>query len=547
MNPNSSHENERTTALVKRTLPFNAAVWLIPILALLTGAWLLFQHIRHTGPEITLYMKDADGIEVNTTVIKVLNVSVGKVTAIKISPDEKGVQIKAQLTADVKNMMREDTRFWIVKPRIDQSGITGLNTLVSGSYIAFTPGHSSKTAESFKVADLPPASAIGQTGIRLKLKGHSDKLLSPGSPLLYGDISAGQVEKAFFDPKDNSVHYQIYVNSPYDSLIGSKVKFWLQTGVQVTATGGGVHIDSAPIPALLSGAIVFKTTTEGKGAPIDTNTVFTLYNSQQELENQPSHRAQYYVTFFKQTVRGLNVGAPVEYHGINIGSVADVPYFAPNDSHRLFEHGWVPIRLRLEPARMEINATQQNDNVWQQQIKQALNRGLTASLENDNIITGNQYISLTEAPASTPKLKPMTTYQNYPVIASRNSGLDEIQHQLTDFLTKLNALPLNQTVSELNGTLAQLKTTLKHVDNIMAQDKTQQLPAEINRTLQQLQHTLQGVSPASPMYAHIQQTLQSIDQTLKAAQPTLQTLKQQPNALIFNRRGHDPIPQGAHQ
>lgn len=547
MNPNPSHENKRRTALIKRTLPFNAAVWFIPILAFLTGVWLFIQHVRHTGPEITLYMKDADGIEVNTTVIKVLNVSVGKVRAITISPDEKGVQIKAQLTADVKNMMREDTKFWIVKPRIDQSGITGLNTLVSGSYIAFTPGHSHKSANSFNVTDLPPASAIGQTGIRLKLKGHSDKLLSPGSPLLYGDISAGQVEKAYFDPKDNSVHYQIYVNSPYDSLIGNKVKFWLQTGIQVTATGGGVHIDSAPLPALLSGAIVFKTTAEGKGDPVDNNAVFTLFNSQQELDNQPSPRAQYYVTFFKQTVRGLHVGAPVEYHGINIGSVADVPYFAPNDSHQLFNHGWVPVRLRLEPARMEINASQQNDAVWLQQIKQALNRGLTASLESDNIVTGNQYISLTEVANSTATLKPIVTYQNYPVIASRSSGLDEIQHQLSDFLAKLNALPLNQSVKELNSTLTQLKTTLHHADQLLAQDKTQQLPAEINQTLQQLQQTLQGISPTSPMYDHIQQTLQSIDQTLKTAQPTLQTLKQQPNALIFNRRGHDPIPRGAHQ
>ena len=543
---NQINDNEQT-AIVKRTMPFNAMVWIIPILAFLTGAWLLFQHIRHTGPEITLLMKDAEGLEVNTTAIKVLNVTVGKVTSIKISPNEKGVKIKAQLTADVRNMMREDTRFWIVKPRIDQSGITGLNTLVSGSYIAFTPGHSKKSADSFVVDDLPPASAIGQSGIRLRLKGHSDKLLSPGSPLLYGDISAGQVEKAYFDPKSNSVHYQIYVNSPYDSLIGTKVKFWLQTGVQVTATGGGVHIDSAPIPALLSGAIVFKTTKEGKGAPITNDAEFTLYNSQSELDSQPSERAQYFVTFFRQSIRGLSVGAPVEYQGINIGSVADVPYFGLNDSHHLFSNGWIPVRLRLEPAKMEINASKQSDQFWHQQIVQALNKGLTASLENDNLLTGNQYISLAKATPGTPTLKPMSTYQNYTVIASRSSGLEEIQNQLSDFLAKLNKLPLNQSVTELNQTLNQLKTTLAQANKLLAQDQTQQLPAEINQTLKQLQQTLQGISPSSAMYGNIQNTLQSIDHTLKAAEPTLQTLRQQPNALIFNRKGNDPIPQGANQ
>ena len=164
----SDNQTPQATATVKRNPPFNVLVWIIPVLALLTGAWLLFQHLRHTGPEITLYIKDADGLEINTTTIKVMNVTVGKVTAIRISPD--GVQIKAQMTADVKNMLRKDTQFWIVKPRIDQSGITGLNTLVSGSYIAFTPGHSKERAETFTVADLPPVTAISQSGMRLRLK-----------------------------------------------------------------------------------------------------------------------------------------------------------------------------------------------------------------------------------------------------------------------------------------------------------------------------------------------------------------------------------------
>ncbi|KDN15343.1 paraquat-inducible protein B [Snodgrassella communis] len=541
----TENETTHTTATVKHTPPFNVLVWSIPVLALLTGAWLFIQHLRHTGPEITLYLNDADGIEINTTAIKVLNVTVGKVTSISINPDEKGVQIKAQMSADVKDMLRKDTQFWIVKPRIDQSGITGLNTLVSGSYIAFTPGHSKEKAETFTVGDLPPVSAISQSGIRLRLKGHSDKLLTPGSPVLYGDISAGQIEKAYFDPKDNSVHYQVYINSPYDSLIGDKVKFWLQSGLQVTASGGGVHIDSAPLPALLSGAIVFKTMFEGKGKPVANNTEFTLYNSARELNNQPSTRTQYYVAFFQQSVRGLSVGAPVEYLGINIGSVADVPYFAMNDSHKLFQHGWIPVRLRIEPGRMEINASRQDDKIWQQQIQQALNKGLSASLEKDNLLTGNQYISLTQAKSGESLLKPITHYQGYTVIGTRHTGLDMIQDQLSALLAKLNNLPIEHSMQQLDGTLAQLKTTLASADRLLAQNKTQQLPAELNATLKELRTTLQGVSSTSPLYGDIQQTLKNIDNTLKEAQPTLKTLKQQPNALIFNRHGHDPEPQGA--
>lgn len=532
-------------ARVAKTNPFNSVVWLIPLLALLTCAWLLFQHIRNTGPEITLYMKNADGIEVNNTVIKVLNVTVGKVTAVKLRNDEKGVEITAQLSADVKNMMREDTHFWIVEPRIGQSGITGLNTLVSGSYIAFTPGHSNKIASSFQVADIPPASAIGQNGLRLRLKGHSNKLLAAGSPVMYGDINVGQIEKADFDPKDKTVHYQIYINSPSDQLVGKNVQFWLQTGLRIEASGGGVHIDAAPMPALLSGAIIFKEPATGKGQPVANNTEFNLYNSYTDLQSNPSKRALYYVVFFKQSVRGLGVGAPVEYQGINIGSVVNVPYFAHNDSHNLFRNGWIPVRLSIEPSRMEINASPQDSNVWREQIQAALNQGLTASLESDNLLTGNMYVRLGRSASNTALLRPVNTYHGDTVIASRTGGLEQIQDRLADLLDKFNKLPLERSVNELNGTLAQLKTTLATANRLLAQDKTQKLPGELTETLRSLRQTLQGVSPKSPLYGDIQDTLHSIDKTLKNAQPTLRTLKQQPNALIFDRKGQDPIPKGA--
>ena len=540
-----SHPETAPKATVKTTTPFSSVVWLIPLLALLTGAWLLFQHIRNTGPEITLYMNNADGIEINNTVIKVLNVTVGKVTAIKIRANEQGVAITAQLNADVKDMIRKDTQFWVVKPRIDQSGITGLNTLVSGSYIAFTPGHSQETADTFQVADLPPASAIGQNGLRLRLIGSSDKLLVAGSPVLYGDISVGQIEKADFNPTNKTVHYQIYINSPYNQLVGKNVQFWLQTGLRIEASGGGVHIDSAPIPALLSGAIVFKEPAAGKGSAVSSDAEFTLYNSYVDLQSQPSTRALYYVAFFKQSVRGLRSGAPVEYQGINIGSVADVPYFAHNDSHQLFSKGWIPVRIRIEPSRMEINANPQDDAIWRRDIQAALIAGLSASLESDNLITGNLYVQLAQATPGTPTLRPSTTYQNQTVIATRSSGLGHIQDQLSDLLSKINKLPLDQSVRELNGTLAQLQATLGSANKLLAQDKTQRLPDELAKTLAELRQTLQGVSPQSPLYGNIQSTLQSIDHTLKAAQPTLRTLQQQPNALIFNRQGHDPIPKGS--
>ena len=533
-------------ARVRKTNVFTSVVWLIPLIALFAGGWLLMQNIRNTGPEITLLMDSAEGIEVNNTVIKVLSVEVGRVTRIKLRADQKGVAVTARLSADAKDLMRQDTQFWVVKPRIDQSGVTGLNTLVSGAYIAFTPGKSAENQDTFTVLDMPPIAAIGQSGLRLKLSGKNNKMLSVGSPILYENFTVGQIESARFNPKNETVDYTIFIQSPNDKLVGKNSQFWLETGFSINTTGSGIHIDSAPLPALLSGAISFAPPIGGdKGATPANEDTFELYNNRNEIDNLPGQRALYYVAFFKSSVRGLAVGAPVEYKGINVGTVADVPYFAHNDSLKLFQNGWVPVRIRLEPARMEINAQAQSREHWQSQLQTALNKGLTATLSSNNLVLGSKMIELVEAAEGSNRLKPYADYAGQTVIATQGGGLDDLQAKLASLLDKFNKLPLEQTMGELNASLRNLQATLKSAERLIGQPQTQAMPQALNQTLAELRQTLQGVSPQSPLYGDVQATLQSIDQTLKDAQPLINTLKEKPNALIFNSSIKDPTPKGS--
>lgn len=541
-----------TPARVKKTNVFTSVVWVIPLVALIAGGWLLMKQIRNTGPKITLLMDSADGIEVNNTVIKVLSVDVGRVTKIKLREDQKGVAVTAQLNADAKDMMRSDTQFWVVKPRIDQSGVTGLGTLLSGSYIAFTPGKSEETKNEFQVLDIPPIAAIGQSGLRLKLVGENDRILSVSSPVLYENFMVGQIESATFDPLSQKVHYTIFIQSPNDKLINAQSRFWLESGISVKTSGSGIELHSAPLPALLSGAISFDSPKSVQNQAVGNDDEFALYNSRSEVENLGDERSLYYTAFFKQSVRGLIAGAPVEYKGINIGVVADVPYFAPNDSLHLFDNGWIPVRIRLEPSRMEINAEAQSKAHWQQQFQTALNKGLTAVISSNNLITGSKMIELTDQPSSSPKLKPHSVYGGDTVIATRGGGLDDLQAQVSALLDKFNRLPLDKTVGSLNGSLDELKKTLNtanrtltSVNRLVAQPQTQGIPAELNQTLKELRQVLQGVSPQSPVYGDVQQTLQNLDKTLKDVQPVIQTLKEKPNALIFNSNSKDPIPKGS--
>lgn len=577
-------EDNTQIAKVRQTATLVSTVWLIPLLAAIIGAWLLAQNIRTKGPEITLHLDNAEGIEVNTTAVRILNVDVGRVTQIRLKKDQQGVEITARLNKDMEDLMREDTQFWIVKPRIDQNGITGLGTLVSGSYIAFSPGKSETEKYDFKVSELPPVTAIGQSGIRLHLSGKNSKMLSAGSPVLYENHIVGTVESAKFDPKTQTVHYAIFVQSPNESLISSASQFWLDSGVSVKTDGSGISIQTPPLSAILSGAISFVTPKFIENqTPASNGDQFHIFNNRRELESQPSPRTLYYVAFFDQSVRGLEVGAPVEFKGIRIGTVVDVPYFDGADGLNLLEKGKIPVRLRIEPYLLETNNRRehrQSKEYWEDQIQAALNRGLSAAMVSNNLVLGSKMIELSDEKSDAPLLKPAPHYHGHTVIGTQSGGgLESLQTQVSQLLSKFNALPLDKTIGELNGGLAELKTTLqtaqtmlasanqamskvdkavvagektlqsadktmKSVDKLLNQKDIQQMPAELKQTLRELRETLKGVSPQSPVYQDVQNTLQSIDRTLKEAAPVMKTLKEQPNSLIFNTQSKDPQPKG---
>ncbi len=492
-----------------------STVWLIPLAAVVVGCWLLINAVQERGPEITLLMDNAEGIVVNTTTIRILNVEVGRVSNIRLRPDRSGVEITAKLSRETADLMRKDTQFWVVKPRIDQNGITGLGTLLSGSYIAFSPGNSEEKTNIFTVSALPPVTAIGQAGLRLHLRGKNRKMVQIGAPVLYENHIVGTVESAHFNPQNQTVEYSIFIYSPNEELLNESSHFWLESGINVNLNGSGLHIDSAPLTAFLSGAVSFDTPLAQSPA-IQNNHTFTIYNDRREIESQPGSRTLYYVAFFNQSIRGLEAGAPVEYKGIRIGNVADAPYFQSSDVGRLFADNRIPVRIRIEPDHFD--TANHSKEYWQNVFQAALNRGLAATMSSNNLILGSKMIELEESKG--PTLKPLPRYGNDPVIATNSSTLDKLPQQVSALLDKFNRLPLEKTVTELNGSLKELQSALHSADRLMKADETQKLSENLNETLGHL------------------------DRTLKEAQPLLQLLQQQPNALIFNHKANDPIPKG---
>ncbi|MDO5686965.1 MAG: MlaD family protein [Neisseria sp.] len=536
---NEKHmQQEKILPASKRATSIVSVVWLIPLLALFAGIWLLVGTIRDAGPEITLLMPDAEGMQAGTTVIKFLDVEVGRITDIALNEEQNGVVMRARMNASAEKMLRDDTLFWVVKPRIDQSGITGLRTLVSGLYLEMAPGKSEQKADVFTVGNEPPPNSSREAGIHVRLLGQTDRVLAAGSPVLYRNIEVGWVEKARFNAESSATEYEVFIASPNDHLIGNNTRFWLIGGINLGMEAGKINLSAPPVGALLSGAIVFDDPRDGdRGAKPSDDVLFTLYPNEDAVPAVPDQDAVYRVAFFEQSIRALPQGAQVIYRGVTVGEVAATPYFVAGDRARLLENRHVPVLFYLDPHFFREEGAELDIAAWQKTLDQVLDKELNASLISDNILTGSLLIELSDAPQGTPTYKPVAQYGDYRVIATRRGGMDGLLQQFNDVLARLNNLPLDKTVTELNKTLGSL-------NKLLDSQETQALPQDLRQTLEALQAALKGISPDAPAYRDAQNTLRRLDDALRRAEPVLKTLNEKPNALIFNHNAPDPVPKG---
>ena len=526
---NIAHARKRHTSTIN-------AVWLVPLTALVAGVWLLASTIRERGPEITLTLPDADGIQAGSTVIKLLNVDVGRVIHVSLNDKHDGVILKARMDKSASKLLNDDTRFWLVKPRIDRTGVTGLGTLVSGYYIEMSPGKQGNAKREFTVIDGKPTDVINTNSKYFQLVGEPDgALLSAGSLVLYHNIEVGEVSDARFNPQQNTVEYRILIHHPNDSLIGKNTHFWLSNGLNIDFNNNILNVTAPPVGTILNGgAIAFDNSNlKGKGEEVDENTIFILHKNASPIVDNPSKNAIKLVAFFNQNISSLHKGSPVVYKGITVGFVENPQFFNAHDKEKLFDNKNIPVLFYLSPELFGENI---NIQQWKKSIEKSLNNGLTATISNSNFIMGNGQIELTDNNKNN-LLKPMNKYQDFLVIGTNTSGFDNISQQLNTILEKINQLPLEKTVTELNQAIT-------HLDKLVSNKNTQTLPQDIRNTLNEMQKTLSGISPDAPIYHDIQMTLNKINHTLDKTEPVLRRLDEKPNTLIFNDNRIDPIPKG---
>jgi len=543
-------ENNKGEAKVQKLKSWSP-VWIFPIVTALIGAWILFYHYSHQGPQVVLITTNAEGIEGGKTTIKSRSVDVGIVETAVLSDDLHHVRITARLNSGMEKLLRKDSAFWVVKPQIGRDGVSGLGTLLSGAYIELQPGSQGEHLEQYSLLDSPPLAPPDAKGIRITLESNKAGQLNPGDPVLFRGYRVGSVETSKFDTNKRLITYQLFIAAPNDKLITNNVRFWKDSGIAVDFSSQGMSIQMGSLTTLFSGGVSFDVP-EGLdwGTSVGTGADYQLFDDQKSIQDSLYKENIEFIMLFKDSIRGLVAGAPVEFRGIRLGSVAQVPFFTEKMQQKLDSNFRTPVLIRIEPERLK-NIVGQETNI-PNNITELIKSGLRGSMKTGNLLSGALFIDFDFYPNE--KLeKEANEIDGYPVIPTISVGLAQIQQKLLDTLDKVNNLPLNpmiqqatKTLNESQQTLKHLQQTLDNLNKLTSSQSMQQLPADMQKTLQELNRSMQGFQPGSAAYNKMVTDMQRLDQVLRELQPVLRTLNDKSNALVFEAKDKpDPQPKRA--
>jgi paraquat-inducible protein B len=259
-----------------------AWVWIVPLAALGVVVWLAWQAIAERGPEITISFPSAQGLQPGQSTIQHSDVVLGTVTSLKLTPDLRRVIVHARMSREATPALTDSTIFYVVTPHVGVGGISGLSTLVSGTYIEMYPGRGGQPRRDFVGLASPPVVAPGTQGRSFTLLAPDLGSLTRGSPVTYRGIDVGVVTAFSLAADGHDVKVTAFISSPHDRLVHPGTRFWNAGGVAMTLGARGLQVRANSWQQLLAGGVAFDTPAKAlASAPSPAGSVFELYDNEQ--------------------------------------------------------------------------------------------------------------------------------------------------------------------------------------------------------------------------------------------------------------------------
>jgi paraquat-inducible protein B len=521
-------------------------VWILPAVVVLVGGFVVVREQLARGTAIEIRFQNAEGLEASKTKVRYKDVEIGEVSDIRVGDDRKEVIVTANIHRNAVAYLVADTRFWVVRPRVSGAGVSGLSTLVSGAYISVDVGQSQSKIKSFVGLEVPPIVTSDLPGRGFIL--HADDLgsLDIGSGVFYRHIIAGQVVGYTLDPAGAGVTIKIFVNKPFDSYVTGATRFWQASGIDMSLNADGVRLRTESLTSILEGGVAFQSLPGGTRTPAAGDTDFTLYPDEDRAMRPTDAEIRPFVMYFKDSLRGLSAGAPVDLHGIIVGEVKslDVEYDQALGSLAF------PVVVELYPQRLRgrarhpgRRATPRDDSETASRalIDSLVAHGLRAELKTGNLLTGQKFVAL-DIHQDAPREK--VAWSEAPAIfPTISSGLDDIQDSVASIARKLNKVPFDQLAYRLMSATASLDQALKSADHLM-QNVDSNIAPQVQSTLSEAQAAMKNardlLGQESPSQSDLGSTLMQVSRAAKSISALADYLERHPESLLRGKPRDPP-------
>ena len=506
-------------------------VWLIPLVAALVGLVLIINVLNKRGPEISISFKTAEGLTAGKTKLKYKDVDIGEVENITLSEDRSKVVVNVQLNKDAKFFTAKDTRFWVVKPRLDPSGISGLGTLFSGAYIAADAGESKEYIREFVGLETQPIVTRDDNGKQFILRAKDIGSLDIGSPVFYRRLKVGRVAAYNLDEDGKGVNLRIFIEQPYTKFVGVNTRFWHTNGIDVQFDASGFRLNTQSLATLALGGLSFLSLDDEPGPIAKENTSFLLAEDESTAFKESDGHADTVILNFNHSIRGLKPGAPVDFRGVVIGEVKSLGIEYNKKTHQFH----MPVVIVVYPERLGRTFNEENgsdEKTHNQRMKVMVDDGLRAQLRTGNILTGQKYIALDFYPkAAKVKLASSKEINEIPTIPG---SFDELQGNLETIAEKLSAVPFDQIGQEMQATLKTMHKTLADADQL-ANSLNNDVVPEMKSAMIDVQNTLDNadrtLTSANKAFNHAESTLSEDSAIQQDLRKTLQALSRAATSL----------------
>jgi len=523
-------------AIVQTKKKFSfSLVWLVPVVAVIIGGWLVYKALSEKGPTITITFETAEGLEAGKTKIKYKDVEVGQVESINLVKDLSHVIVTAELHKGVTPYLTESTRFWVVRARVAAGGVSGLGTIFSGAYIGIDPGKPGKPALSFKGLEIPPVITTGLPGGHFMLKAETLGSLDIGSPVYYRQIKVGQVVAYELEKEGKAVDIKIFIHAPHDQEVRQNTRFWNASGLDVVVDASGIRVNTESFVTMMVGGIAFDTPTNlERGGSAEDGAIFQLYESREKIFEKAYAERKPWLLYFDGSVRGLAVGAPVELQGIKIGEVTDITL----EFDRKKMAFRIPVLIETEPERIKFlgRESEPSDSDRKRGMNILVEKGLRAQLKTGSLLTGQLLVSLDMYPEAPPAK--INWDGRYPELPTIPTPIEEITRSVTRFVEKFDKMPLEQIGKDLRETMQNLNKTTGDLQKLVQNLDASVVPAA-NTTLEQTQKTLIKVdrllNADSPTGHELKRALGELADAARNISILMEYLERHPESVVFGK------------